>query len=162
MTVSGQRPGITLDAMRDGEVDLLTILMARTFDADAPAGPDFDRHLLDCYHSSDFFVRFPPACLDVEQYTLHIAGEVGGAVVIWHFACCEAVLGLYFIVPDFQRLGVGRAGWGLVEARYPEVRHWAVAAPRWSPRTLRFYERQCGFHPECTTGAYVTLVKDGR
>jgi GNAT superfamily N-acetyltransferase len=153
-----QRPELTVDAMGDDEVGLLTRLMAAAFDADAPA--ELDHHLLDCYHRSDFFVRLPPGCFEAETYTLHVEAAPAGGAVIWHFAAYDAVLGLYFIAPAFQHHGIGREGWRLIEARYPEVRHWAVAAPRWSPATLRFYERQCGFCPAGGQGPYLSLVKD--
>jgi GNAT superfamily N-acetyltransferase len=151
---------ITLDELGADEVDRLAVLMAAAFEADAPAGPGFDRHLLDCYHHSDFFVRLPAGCYQAEQYALHIHGTTGGGAVIWHFAAFDAVLGLYFVAPGLQGHGVGRVGWQLIEARYPEVHHWAVAAPRWSPATLRFYERQCGFHPAGGSGAYLSLEKE--
>lgn len=154
----GERLCVTVDSVGKGEVDLLTGLMAAAFDADAPEG--LDLHLLDCYHRSDFFVRLPPGCCEAEQYALHVGEAAAGGAVIWHFAAYDAVLGLYFVAPAFQHRGVGRAGWQLIEARYPEVRHWAVAAPRWSPATLRFYERQCGFCLAGGQGPYLSLVKD--
>lgn len=160
MSTSSPELALTLDAMDDGEVGVLTDLMAAAFDADAPAGPGFDRHLLDPYHRSDFFVRLPPGCCEAEQYTLHVAGAAGGGAVIWHFAAYDAVLGLYFVAPAYQHLGVGGAGWRLIEARYPDVHHWAVAAPRWSPATLTFYQCKCGFHPAGGSGPYLTLAKE--
>lgn len=160
MASDGRTDAITLDEMGEAEIGQLTALMAQAFDADAPDRPGFDQHLLDCYHCSDFFVRFPPGCYDAEQYTVHVAGEPGGGAVIWHFTPFDAVLGLFFVAPGFQHHGVGRRVWDLIEARYPDVRHWTVAAPSWSPRTLYFYQRQCGFYASGRAGAYVTLAKD--
>lgn len=57
----GLRLEITLDPAHLDEVPLLTELMAAAFDADAPDDPTFDRQLLACYHSSDFFQRCRPA-----------------------------------------------------------------------------------------------------
>jgi GNAT superfamily N-acetyltransferase len=159
MTQTCQSATLSLDPIGAAEVGVLTGLMTAAFDADAPAGPGFDRHLLDLYHRDELFVRLPPGCHEAEQYTLHVGGAAAGAAVIWHFADYDAVLGLYFVAPVFQHHGVGRAGWALIEAHYPEVHHWAVAAPLWSPATIRFYERQCGF---CTVGqseTYLSLTK---
>lgn len=158
--MSEERDWLTLDTMAAAEIALLTDLMAAAFDADAPATPDFDRHLLDCYHCSDFFLRFPHGCCEADHYTMHLAGEVAGGAVIWHFGAYDAVLGLYFVAPRYQQHGLGRRGWRLIEARHPEVRRWAVAAPRWSPATMRFYQRQCGFHPCGCSGAYLSLAKE--
>lgn len=159
MIQTRQGPTLSLDPIGAAEVEALTGLMAAAFDADAPAGPGFDRHLLDLYHRDELFVRMPPCCQEAEHYTLHMGGATVGAAVIWHFAARDAVLGLYFVAPAFQHHGLGRAGWALIEARYPEVRYWAVAAPRWSPASIRFYEHQCGFSPAGQSESYLSLVK---
>ena len=159
--MQAEDPGVTLDALDDGEVPLLAELMAAAFDADAPDVPGFDRGVLAPYHRRDFFVRLPPGCCEAERYALHVGGAPGGAAVVWHFAARDAVLGLFFVAPTFQGRGVGRAGWGLLEACYPDVRRWEVAAPGWAPTTVRFYERRCGFcRASAGGGAYVSLVKE--
>ena len=191
--MQAEDPGVTLDALDDGEVPLLAELMAAAFDADAPDVPGFDRGLLAPHHPPplllrpppgrraarppgvrgwgggllpppprrDFFVRLPPGCCEAERYALHVGGAPGGAAVVWHFAARDAVLGLFFVAPTFQGRGVGRAGWGLLEACYPDVRRWEVAAPGWAPTTVRFYERRCGFcRASAGGGAYVSLVKE--
>lgn len=160
MAIDDPRAQLTLDPMESGELGVLTALMAATFDADAPlAVANFDPHLLDPYHCADFFVRLPPGCAEADQYTLHLGGEVAGAAVVWHFAPGAAVLGLFFVAPAHQHHGHGRGGWELIQAHYPEVGHWAVAAPRWSPATVRFYQRQCGFRPAGGGAAYLSLEK---
>jgi GNAT superfamily N-acetyltransferase len=152
---------LTLSLLNGAEVPLLTRMMAVAFDADAPADPAFDRQLLDCYHNSDFFYRWPPACLDTFAYTLHVDATPSGAAVVWQYDGCEAVLGLLFVALDFQGRGLGLNCWRQLEELHPETTRWTVAAPAWSPATGRFYERQCGFYNAGMSGPhYICYAKE--
>lgn len=142
------------------EIAHLTQLMGATFDADARAAGGVDSAWLRCYHCADFFEKWPPGCVDADHYTVWLDGRIAGAAVVWHYPEQLAVLGLLFVVPGRQRRGVGRWVWRTLEAAYPAARRWMVAAPTWSSRTQRFYERACGFGVAGGAGAYVSYLKE--
>lgn len=143
------------------EVPHLTRLMAAAFDADARAAGGVDSQWLQCYRSPDFFEKWPPGCVDADQFTVWVEGRISGAVVIWRYPEQVEVLGLLFVVPGRQRRGVGRRIWSALLAQYPAARRWMVAAPAWAPRSQRFYEQVCGFVARSRDEAYVHYVRDG-
>lgn len=142
------------------EIPHLTRLMGATFDADARSAGGVDDAWLRCYHCADFFEQWPPGCIDADHYTVWADGRITGAAVVWHYPEQLAVLGLLFVVPGRQRRGLGGWIWRALEAAYPAPRRWMVAAPAWSRKTLRFYERVCGFAADGRAGAYVSYVKE--
>jgi GNAT superfamily N-acetyltransferase len=66
-------------------------------------------------------------------------------MVVRVFADGDNHLGMIFVDPVYQRLGIGRRAWQFIEDTYPDARTWTLETAGYATTIHRFYEGKCGF-----------------
>lgn len=79
-------------------------------------------------------------------HILHDNRKVGGAVVTINRDTQANSLDLLFIAVGNHGLGLGKAAWSAIEAKFPDTRSWETATPYFEKRNIHFYVNVCGFH----------------
>ncbi len=127
-----------------GDVELLTPVMKRAFDADSQfhrgcdgGPPGYD---------DGSFLRQWALHPHATAFRLNVDGRPGGAAIIWLNAYPGVnILGCIFLDPDFQHSGLGLEIWQELERRYPASREWRVETPGLARMNHHFYVNKCGF-----------------
>ena len=136
---------IRLEPFDEADIEELTRIMERAFDADAwmhlgkKGGPPG-------YNTGEFLRRYG---FDKRSTQLKItfSGDMVGAVILWiDKQTNRNFLGNIFIDPDFQERGVGGEVWKKIESMFPDTEVWRTETPIFSHRNHSFYVNKCGFH----------------
>ncbi len=85
--------------------------------------------------------------LGLHRYTVHIEGEIAGAVCVRYPWLRGPYIELLGLTAQYQGLGIGKQilAWAEAEASYESKNLWVVASS-FNHRALKFYQHQ-GFQP---------------
>lgn len=135
---------VSLEPMKESDIEQLTPIMERAFDTDAQmhlgepkGGPEG--------YSDGSFLRQWGLHPDSDAFTVRLDGRMVGAVIVWIKPEGENFLGNLFIDPELQSKGVGKSVWEMIEAKYPDTKKWYTETVGYSKRNHHFYVNKCGF-----------------
>lgn len=127
--------------INEDDLPALAAVMTRAFDDDTRTYLGREKGGPPGYDNGDFFRIWLFPYEESRGYTIVLAGEIVGGILVWILANGRNVLGTIFVDPAWQGQGLGTQTWEFIERTYPETKSWTLGTPSYSLKNHRFYEK---------------------
>ena len=136
--------GLGFEKVSESDVQAMTVIMKRAFDADTQMHLGCDAGGPEGYDNGEFIRKWYLKD-GVDAYKITKDGKLIGGINVFINDNNENYLGNVFIDPLLADGGIGTTVWKFIEQKYPETKAWRTDTPSFQKRNHNFYVNKCGF-----------------